>query len=360
MRKSIFLAVLLLSSLCLNANMAAPWRDGDLPASPKISEYVNILHERIVITPDSGLRTTHFDVEYRIEALKEGKQIPLLFYASHYSDNFKVWVDGKEIPLQEVPNNYADLDGDNTLSDFSNLYRHLNEEVKTREDDTTTIELSDLKFFEVNLSKGKHSIRVVYIASAWSDLRKWVTESRFNYALSPARYWKSFGSLEVILDNSKVNSPFETNLGIPKINNSNGISRWEFKGIPVNVMEISYKPEVPALAKALIAIHPFGLMLIFSAMLFLTHLYSIFRYRQSNPNGKNMTLIIGGCFLLPFIALASYMCFYEIIDAIIGETASRHHGYTFLIMVLYVIVMPVYFVVIYFYDKMLKKKNAIS
>jgi hypothetical protein len=357
MRKFVFLVALLLWSLCLNANMAAPWRDGDLPASPMISEYVTILHEQIVITPDTDLRTTHFDVVYHIEALKEGKQIPLLFYASHYRDNFKVWVDGKEIPLQEVPANYADLDGDNTLSDFSNLYHHLNEEVKTREDNTTTIKLSDLKFFEVNLSKGKHSIRVVYVASAWSDLRKWVAESRFNYALSPARYWKSFGSLEVILDNSKINSPFETNLGIPKINNPNGISRWEFKGIPVNVMEISYKPEVPPLAETLIAISPFGLMLIFSAILVLLHLYSIVLYRRSNPRGSNVVLITAGTFILPLIGLASYMYFYEIIDTIIGEAASRRHGYTFLIMVLYVVVTPVYFLIVYYFDKIFKAKE---
>jgi hypothetical protein len=338
--------------------MAAPWSYGDLPASPLISGYVNILHEKIVITPATGLRTTHFDVEYQIDALKEGKQIPLLFYASHYSDNFKVWVDGKEIPLQEVPENYADLEGYHTLSDFSNLYSlHLNEEVKVTEDHSTTIALSDLKFFEVNLSRGKHSIKVVYVATSWDDLGEWVAKSRFNYALSPARYWRSYGTLEVILDNSKVNSTFETNLGIPKINNPNGISRWEFRGIPVNVMEISYKPEVSPLAGTLIAISPFGLMLIFSAILVLLHLYSIVLYRRSKPKGSNVVLIIAGAFVLPFIGLASYMGFYGLIDTIIGETASGRHGYTFLIMFFYIIVMPSYWLIIYVFDKMLKAKK---
>lgn len=337
--------------------MAAPWSDGDLPASPMISEYVNILHEQIIITPATDLRTTNFNVEYKIEALKEGNQIPLLFYASRYSQNFKVRVDGNEVMLKEVPKNYANLEGDITFSDFSNLYYHLRKEVKTRDDNTSTIELSDLKFFEVNLSKGTHSIKVAYVANAWTDLREWVTQSRFSYALSPAKYWKSFGILEVILDNTNVNSVFETNLGVPEVNNPYGISRWKFEGIPVDIMEISYKPVVPVLAEVLIAINPFRLMLIFSAMLFMLHLYAITRYRKSNPGGNNLTLIIGGCFLLPFIALASYMCFFNIIDTIIGETASEHHGYTFLIMVLYIIVTPIYYLIIYYFDKVLKAKK---
>lgn len=356
MRKSAFLIVLLLFSLSLNANMAAPWSDGDLPAAPMISEYVNILHEKLLIKPASDLKTTHFYVEYQIDALKDGKQIPLLFYASRYTNNFRVWVDGKEIMLQEVPDNYAELQGENTLSDFSEIYYHLHETIKTGEDDTTVIELSDLKFFDVNLSKGKHTIKVVYVSSAWRDLREWVAKSRFNYALSPARYWKSFGTLEIILDNSKADKPFETNLGVPKINNPSGVSRWEFKGIPVNVIEISYKPETPALAEFLIAIHPSGLMLIFSTILLILHLYAIVRYRYLNPNGGNGVLILGGGLLLPFVALVSYICFYEIIDAIIGGTASRYHGYTFLIMIFYVIVMPVYYLIIYCFDKILKAK----
>ncbi|MEM6698842.1 MAG: hypothetical protein AAF599_10630, partial [Bacteroidota bacterium] len=70
--------------------MASPIQSGTFTASPFINQYVNILNEEIKITLNDDFSEAEFEVVYQIEALKDGIQIPLIFYALYYKDQFQI------------------------------------------------------------------------------------------------------------------------------------------------------------------------------------------------------------------------------------------------------------------------------
>jgi hypothetical protein len=57
---------------------------------------------------------------------------------------------------------------------------------------------------------------------------------------------------------------------------------------------------------------------------------------------------------VPFFTLAGYMLAFDLIDAAIGPAAGRTHGYTFLVLVVYPFLMPVYWLVMWLFDLRIK------
>jgi hypothetical protein len=213
----------------------------------------------------------------------------------------------------------------------------------------------NLKYFEADLTKGEHRIRIEYVANVWTDMSGWVKEYSFRYSLSPAKSWRSFGSLEITLDASDFNSALTSNLGKPKNGQLDSISVWNFSELPSDYFEIIYKPEISAFAKIMIAISPLRLTLIFSLLIALLHFISIKKYRKGEPTKKYSWVVIAGSIILPFFMLISYMVSFSIIKWFIGVHAGNYHDYTsFLVMILYPLLMPIYWVIMWLADKRIK------
>jgi len=160
------------------------------------SRDIDILKEKINVKVDKSFKTATYKIEYIIKTDSSGKQIPLLFYAKDYFGYFKVWVEGIEIELSDIPSYYG-LSTSPSFEKFSNLFENSssNEEVRSvsiswEKGFSHVYNLDELKYFEIDLTKGKHIIRVEYVADAWTDVSDWVTECSFRYSLSPANYWK--------------------------------------------------------------------------------------------------------------------------------------------------------------------------
>ena len=164
----ILLAILIACiSLPSQANMASPIIEGSLSFSPFISQHVNITHENILIIPDEKFETARFVIEYHIHAEQSGNQIPLLFYAIDFLNDFRVWLNGEEIQLSQVPEAYEVLQG-TPFADFDYFFEN-NGTSSTRQvhiEESSSrgfyLNIDDLKFFETDLTEGNHIIRVEY------------------------------------------------------------------------------------------------------------------------------------------------------------------------------------------------------
>ncbi|MCC6412321.1 MAG: hypothetical protein IT270_11720 [Saprospiraceae bacterium] len=351
--------LLFVFSLCLfaftaRANMASPINEGTLGASPFISTHVEILKENIRIVPDARFETARFYVEYHLNARQSGKQIPLLFYAPEYKDGFTVVLDGKPVNLQNVSDVYPNLET-SQLSDFRKLFEmpQGNDMLYLAESPSTgfSFEVTELKFFEIDLPEGEHTVHIEYTANAWVDRGGWVKEYSFRYALSPAKYWKSFGALTVSFEIPPAPVAVTSNLGAPLPGNLASTITWEFDSLPVDVMIFEYKPEISSLAKAMIAISPEYMAVLLFVLITTLHVWMVYRFRKRQNDRRFSWVVLVGSLLVPFFTLIFYMYTYDLIDAAIGSSAGRRHGYTFLVFGLYPFITPVYWLAMWWFDR---------
>jgi uncharacterized membrane protein len=355
MRTLITVLLFALSSVSF-ANMASPYRDGTKVANAFTSSEIDILKERINVTLNKESATANYVVEYFIRTDKDGKQIPLLFYAMEYKGDFKVCVDGKEVSVQKIPDDYKGK----TFEGFAKSYYNNDVDkaevaIKWRDNSSIIYKLWELKYFEVDLSKGEHTIKVEYTASVWENRSNWVKEYGYRYSLSPAKNWKSFGTLEITLDARGFGEELKTNLGKQESGNQDS-AVWRFDKLPADVFEISYVPKISSMASFLIGLEPFGLAMIIGFSLFIIHLFLMWRYRRNNPDKRFSWVMIAGSLIVPAIILFYYVYSFEIIDNVIGVHASRYHGYNFLVVFIYPVLMPLYLILMWIVDRLMKER----
>lgn len=357
---------ILLFGLCIttifgNANMANPDIEGSKFGSPFVNEHVDILHEDIKVSIDSIFKTARYEIEYHIFALDSGINIPFLFYASEYLGNFQVYVDGVEVLPQSMPEEITNTK-DTKFNDFSYFFdidKHSGRsEVTIWQDENTgyTIELRNMIFFESDIPKGEHIIRVKYLASQWVDKWDWVNEYSFRYSLSPAKYWKSFGSLTIQIDARAFDQEITTNLKSPNSGNLDSIAIWNFNEMPIETLEIIYNPKISRTAEALIYIAPQGLANILGSILIVLHLIIAFVYKKKWQKGRFSKALIIGSIVVPFVYIVSWYKFYEVIDNAIGSEATREHGYYFLILFLIPFYTVGYWLSMWLIDKFIIRK----
>lgn len=342
--------------------MGSPVRQGTFSSSAFSSRDIDIVSETVHLKIDENFKSAFYQIEYSINTETAGKQIPLLFHAKDYRGEFKVWVDNLLIKLKDIPEEYKTAT-DTPFEKFSSAFEKAFQdgesetvEISWQKDRGYTYRLNDLKYFEADLSKGNHKIRVEYTADVWTDVSDWVKEYSFRYSLSPAKYWKSFGSLEITVDASACNRKITTNLGKVAWGNPDSVAVWEFTKLPADYIEISSKPEISRYASTMIAIGPSGLTIIFTLLIVFLHLLSILKYRRSKSAKRFSWVVIAGSLIIPFLILVFYIISYDLIDSAIGVDAGRFHGYVFMIILLYPIFMPGYWLIMWLTDKILKRK----
>ncbi len=342
--------------------MASPVTQGTFSSEAFSSRDINILKEKIHVTIDRDFKTAVYKIEYFINAESEGNQIPLLFFAMDYKGDFKVWVDDSEIIVSAVPPKYLAI-ANSPFEKFTNIFSPPSQ---YEQSETVTIywsenqgfvyQLNNLKYFEANLSKGEHIIKVAYEASVWTDVSEWIKEYSFRYSLSPAKFWKSFGSLEVVVDASQFHQSITTNFSQPASGKLDAVATWRFNELPANYFQINYVPPVSSLAKTLILIGPDNLAYIFTFLLTLFHLFFIYKFRKNNLHKKFSWALIIGSLIIPFLALLFYMNSFGIIDNLIGAEAGRYHGYVFLNFIFYPVIAVVYFLAMWLMEKIIRKR----
>jgi hypothetical protein len=341
--------------------MASPIVEGSKNATAFSSKNVAILHENIVVHISQDFKTAQYTIEYTIKSDVVGGQIPLLFLAKDYKDNFTVWLDEKFVKIKDIPN-YIIKPENNQFADFTNSFTEKIDENKYisitwQHNNTNLYDQDDLKYFEANLTNGEHKIKVAYTANVWIDKsNEWINEYSFRYSLAPAKYWKSFGSLDITVFQDKNIKPLLTNLGNPINGDFEKVSTWKFNKLPAENFNIIYKPEISPTAKALIAIDPFGIAFLVGIVLMLIHIAINFWYRKKNTIKKHTWIVILGSFIVPYIMLHIYFISYDIIDNLIGLDASKRHGYYFLILFWYPVLVVIYLAIMWMIDIIMRKK----
>jgi hypothetical protein len=272
-------------------------------------------------------------------------------------------LDGKLIKIQDIPN-FIIKPENNQFEGFSNSFNEKIDDNKYisivwERNHTDLYNLDDLKYFETNLTKGEHKIKVEYTANVWIDKsNEWINEYSFRYSLAPAKYWKSFRSLDIKVFQDGNIKPLTTNLGSQIEGKFDTISTWKFNKFPCENFNIIYNPEISPLAKKMIAIDPFGIAFLVGIVLMLLHIAIIFWFRKKNPIKKYTWIVILGSFIVPYLLFHIYFASYDIIDRLIGADASKRHGYYVLVLFWYPVLVPVYMVIVWIFDIIIRKKLA--
>lgn len=345
----------------LMGNMASPLERGSEISSPFSSRDIQILREEIAINPDGEFQSAHFRIIYEIYSDSDRNEVPLLFYAMDYHTlseiGFKVMLNGKPLQFEMVSAHLNKLKA-------SEEFLHWKKNNKTISDGEVVIywdknagqvyKITDLIYFEAPVKKGTHRIEITYDAKVWIDKFDWVKKYQLRYSLSPAKYWKSFGHLNIVLYKTHFKGKVTSNLGIPH-HESTEKMMWEYNKLPEEVLLFSYAPKISFLAKSLIALGPifiaFIVGLLFSAIQLIGHYF----YRKKHPKKSSPWIWIGSI-VVPFIFLLVYVLAFDWIDQAIGISASKRHGYPFLAFIFYFLIVPLYWMMMRTIDKYLMRK----
>lgn len=344
------------------ANMASPILIGSRIGEPFLAQNVEIIQEDIYITIDSSFKLATYHIRYKLKALSTRNDVPMLFYAPEIDNKFSVLLDGNAVTVLPF---YAYSSDKIAIEQYFDPYLVKNNENSEVEipmglDNTekTSINISELKYFLLDFDKPTHVVDVYYDAKPYVDKRGWVKNYIFRYALSPARYWKSFGELNIHVDATQFSGILSTNIiaetfsGDPQERAS-----WTMHDLPKDEMIlINYVPSVSALAKWMIRISPFGFAVILAAFMVFIHLFSISNYRKSQNKGF-LWIKVFGIILIPIIVYISMLLFYDLTYKAIGVHAVKSQGYGLVFLIILVpIAMVVYAMIVSLWDYFMKKK----
>lgn len=339
----ILVLICLISGLPLWANMASPYGEGSELATTFINRNARVLSEKLTIVPDSSFSSAYITAHYSIYMDSAGTDIPLLFVAREYEGDFSVEVDGEEVEtkplsemnigmLSELPPSWRpsikEMPVDSASSYVAVAWSFWN---------SMNFAIEDLIYFETNLDTGLHDIYVYYKARVWSDGSDWVDRYFLSYSLSPAKYWRDFGTLEVTLDTRNFPQSLSTNLGEPTSGSLDDIAKWQFDKLPVDVLTVEYEPEISGLAEVLIGVGPGWISIICIAPFIFIQILLLCRFEKKKSPKFNPWILIGGVGV-PIIWALIYFNSFEWIYSAIGDSASRRQGY---MSVMVVFIVPI-------------------
>ncbi|MCC7502861.1 MAG: hypothetical protein IT229_10050 [Flavobacteriales bacterium] len=335
------------------ANMASPEINGSKGAAPLVSRQLDVLSETLHIRAFGRLDSAEVHASYRISAPPGVHgSLPLLFVAMDIHDVLRVFYDGRPVALEAL-----------NTADFASFL----DPEKGREEEVVVdfwggnggwvYGVKDLQAFTLDITPGEHTVDVYYTASPWIDRGDWIRETSIRYSLSPARHWKSFGPLEIVVDVPEADGLFRTTLKAPMDGSLPGRAVWRFTEIPADHIAIAFTPSVDASARLLMGLSPFGLALAVGALLLLLHIRWMHRFRVNGNRGRSMPLVIGAL-LAPLGFLIAFLFSYDLIDMAIGPDAGRFHGYTFMYLLLYPVIMPLYALGCSLLDRFWKRRYA--
>ncbi len=343
---------LLFVILCIrsHANMASPYIQKTVMSEAYSSRHMDILHEEIKIT-HLDIYQARFSITYTIKSDSSAWHVPLIFdtMTDRYSENgeFKVWVDDKEVSVYKIPSSYENKESLRWMDSLDYHFSYPQNDVPN---------LIGLKYFEVRLSAGIHTIKVEYTALAGLNLRSSVKQFFYRYNLKPASYWRSFGSLDIEIDKTVLDGEYRVDFTGTDSIPQGPVSHWHFNQLPQDEFLITFTPKISKLAQIFRVIGADGLTFIFSVLLIILHILLILKYRTAHPEKKYSPVVIIGSIFLPVIFCFIFMLSFSLIEWVIGEFASQAHGYTFLIFFIYPVLMPIYWIIMWLIDRNKKRR----
>ena len=368
-------------SIFAHANMASPIEDGTWAETGFFSRNIDVLSEVLDITVDKDFRTADYHVTYVIDSAQPLKNMPLVFEVIEDVDDFRVQLDGQNIAVQEVQG---------ITEDTERLYQRYYAPKNEADDPHDYLAFSDnAKYFEISSDAGQHTIVVTYRAARSVDKGEAVRRYFFDYSLAPARLWKSFHHLTVNVHfegdtryvatnlNHKATEDASMRHGLArasrlqskeieaqhlKPNHLKADNTWHFDRIPQDMLTISQHYVPNALIRTLIAIP--WLVSISMTFLILGTLHAWLLYRSHRYQSKStLGLLLAGSFLIPLVAVFMPIIQVSVTDTLLGEHASRYHGYIGFIVVfgypvfvvLYLLISGVYNFLVKRHFKILRK-----
>jgi hypothetical protein len=361
---------MLILALCFSfntkANMGDPVSHGTLGTRPFLNQYVEIIKEDLYIKIDKNFKRAYIKAIYYIKSQKDGIKIPLLFYASDYQEDFIVKVDGKTVEIKEIPYEYK-VAKDTKFKDFDYFFKvpSYSDKSEVSIDESTSngfyVSLNDMKYFETDIAKGEHVIEVTYTSKKWTDGWNWINEYSFRYALSPAKYWKSFGELNITIDASDFKERLQTNLGNPISGDIDKSANWKFNEIPVDVIHITYMPKISWLSRILLFIRPLGASFLFGLLIIFLHYKVVKSFRRKYSTKKYNWIVIFGSIIAPVIILLFWLNYIEWLKLTLGVHAGMGidpYSTIYIPMLFYPVILIFYWFIMWRIDKRIKNNVA--
>lgn len=317
--KNILLSPLLLSLLItfnLFGNMANPIIDGSHSGTPFTHKAINILHEDLLIKPDVDFKTAYIEAVYHVDVLEDGIKIPFIFYGSKIKGDFTITFDGKPIKLQPVPKNFKlSKQYRMPLDSFPNLKKPKNSIyfIPLSSNQQRGISNQDLRYFELDLSIGKHQIKAHYQANHWKNWMARLKTYWFIYVLSPVKQWRSFGTLNITFDRSELKKQciITTNLEVKPTIDNNNLTQWHFKKLPADVLTITCTPKISGNIQMVINLWESHIAILITAPFILIFLVIIILKKSAHRKKR---------FII--ISLISWIVFSAMMILISGELKS--------------------------------------
>lgn len=356
--------------LCLafnnaNANMASPKIDETPVGSAISSKDIHVLSEYIRIQFSNKFSFAEFTVEYTIRSPKNGVQVPLIFYAKNYDKDVGLF----DVKLDGQPISVLDFSDTSSLNVFIDKYKN---DFKIREgylmmsfDSLNALEafaLDDSKYFEVDIDSGIHKIEVRYRTYAGIYNGPWVQESFVEYALRPAKYWKSFQNLKIEIIQGDEVLDYSTNLGPSQEGAISKVNTWIFDTLPADDIVINYRPPISGFAQLLINVSPYWIAFIVASIFAFFHWWWIVFYRRKHPKIWLSIATVAGALIIPAIFCVVYVFSYPLIDFFIGNHASGRSAYMSIAIFFYYPIKFIFYLILslaidLIYRYRLKKKN---
>lgn len=200
-----------------------------------------------------------------------------------------------------------------------------------------------------------------YRGTNWRYKHNRLHEDSFRYALAPAKYWKSFGTLDITIDTSKVKDQIAINLGTPENGDINGIANYHFNKLSVDIIQITRIPKLSSFAIFLLRIEFFWLAVILISFIVLFHVWKIYRFRKKNPQKKVSIVAVLGIIVIPILFMLTIIMASFWIDASTGEpyaSGRESYGvfYSFLYMPKYIFIYVIFSIITDFLFKKLHAK----
>ncbi len=329
--------------------MASPIIDGTNLEEVYTSRNIDILNEKINIR---FLRASEaeFTVVYTVKTEEKGLQVPFIFDTynerTYQKKNFKVSVDGMQLDINDLPDNYSDNEVIRWLDSIGVIAENIPDK---------SYFWRRFYYFEADFSEGVHSIEVIYTAIATKTTRNPVLHFSYRYNLAPARYWRSFGELVIEIDDSALSGQININLPAEAMVDSVPNKIWKFAGLPQDIIIIDFDPQLSTIGVYFNWLGTEGVSIILWGLLIIAHLFLLVRYRKKHINKRFSPYVIAGSIVVPIVCCFGFLLSCIIVDEAIGEYASRRHEYSFFIFFLYPVVMPFYLLVCWLLDRLLKK-----
>ncbi|MCZ4242896.1 hypothetical protein [Pedobacter punctiformis] len=331
-----------LSFICCRANMAKPYNEGSEHSLLLFGKEVSVNKEfiKINVIKDTSALSEHFYlahylISYELNAA-QNQLLPLLFIAIDLENKPVIKLNGKVIQIEDLKKKYAK----DSLGQYSFIKPYRNDEVNIfyKKDESKTVSISNLVYFNANVIAGKNVITVEYNASLGNNNFGFVRNFDLEYALFPSKYWKSFGPIHIELNIPKELGMKSSSIGNPEVNDQK--YSWVLNQVPEEDLKISLGPNLPFLAKILIAISPFGIAILFTLGTIFIHYKKVKNHRKSLKTSYNWALAIG-IFLVPVLFYTVYFSSFSLIDWILGDISLDKHGYVFL----FIFTLPVFWII---------------